>query len=165
MATPRWTQADTDRLTDLHSQGLSLGKIAEQMGRGKATISTRAKAAGLTWDRDQVAAATQAKTRDAKARRADIKLRLLTRVEANLDRLDADTFHTLVPSGPGIHDPRQLSFVPPDDEKHLATSITSYLGAYDRLEKLDGDGGVADAVGMLDKIADAIKGAAQALDA
>lgn len=164
MASPgRWTPAQEAELRDLHGQGLTLTAIAKQIGRDKGAVSVKAKTMGLTWDRSATAAATRAKVADAKARRATIKLRLLSRVEHLLDRLEAEKFTTLVPDGPGSQGTRTLTFVPPDDEKALATSMSSYLASYDRLEKLDGDGGVADAVGMLDKIADAIKAAADTL--
>ncbi|WP_122262198.1 helix-turn-helix domain-containing protein [Ornithinimicrobium cerasi] len=163
MAAPRrWTPADDDTLRALHAQGRTLHAIAGEMGRGKATISAKAAEMDppLSWARDQVANATQAKVVDAKARRADVKLRLLSRAEHLLSRLEATEFTTLVPDGPGVQASKTLPFVPPDDEKALSGALASYLASYDRLEKLDGDNGVADAVGMLDKIADAIKAAA-----
>ncbi|WP_127572760.1 helix-turn-helix domain-containing protein [Georgenia faecalis] len=163
MAPRPWTDTDNDRLRELHAAGHSLHAIAQQMGRAKSTISKHAERAGLAWDRGRVDAATKAKTADAKARRADLKLRLLTRAEAILTRLEADTFTTLVPNGPGSQGTRTLTFVPPDAEKALATSLSSYVSTFDRLEKLDADQGTTEAVGMLDQIASAIAGAADAL--
>jgi hypothetical protein len=81
MAADPWTDADTTRLRQLHSAGKSLHAIAAEMGRAKSTIHRKAKEAGLTFDRDTVAAATEAKMTDAKARRTALQLALLEDAE------------------------------------------------------------------------------------
>lgn len=86
-AAARWTEAETDRLRALHAAGKSLHAIAAEMGRGKGTISAKAKAAGLAWDREQVQAATQAKVADARERRATLQLRLLDDAERLREQL------------------------------------------------------------------------------
>lgn len=151
-----WTDHDTDRLRELHGQGKTLTAIARELDRSKYLISTKAKDAGLSWDRSRTAAATHARTVDARARRAAIKDRLYGRAEAILDRLEAETFDTLVMSA-GSQEHRNLTFVPPQDERHLSSSASTYLAAAERLEKLDADAGTQQAVGMLDAVMAAIR--------
>lgn len=81
MAARPWTQADDAELRRLHGEGKSLHHIAGEMGRGKGTISRKAKDLGLPWDRTDTAAATSAKVADAKSRRAQLQLGLLEDAE------------------------------------------------------------------------------------
>lgn len=73
----RITEADYDRVRDLHANGLGRNAIAEQMGRSGRTVSRIAAELGLTFDRERTKAATAAKVIDAKARRAALALALL----------------------------------------------------------------------------------------
>lgn len=162
-APPRpWTDADTARLRELHAAGATLNACAKTMRRSRATISKYAARAGLTWDRTRTHAATQAKVIDAKARRRAILDRLYTRAETVLGRLEANTFTTLVMSA-GSQVTETLTFVPPQDERHLSSSVATYLTSVERLEKLDADHGVEQARGMLDQIGRAITAAAEQL--
>ena len=81
MAATPWTDADTARLAELHATGRSLHAIAADMDRAKSTIHRKAKDAGLSFDRDTVNAATDAKVADAKARRTALQLHLLEDAE------------------------------------------------------------------------------------
>lgn len=76
-----WTGADTRTLKALHSEGLSLGKIAKQMGRSRSTINDRAKRNGLGFDRTRTKAAAEARRIDAAALRAELKVKLLEDAE------------------------------------------------------------------------------------
>lgn len=157
-ASPRpWTPEDDEVLLRMHGEGASLHAIAKHLGRSKTTVHRAATRLELVWDRSKTAKAVEARTLDAKARRADIKLRLLTRADSLLSRLESDTFTTLVPTGGGEKKTRTLTYVPPEDERHVAQSLSSYLSTYDRLDKLDTDSGVATAVSMLGDIITAIR--------
>lgn len=164
-AGPRqWTSEDDDALRQGHSEGRSLHAIAKDLGRAKTTVHRHSERLGLEWDRSKTAAAADARHIDAKSRRADIKLRLLSRADALLSRVEAESFKTLVPTGGGEKRTRTLDYVPPEDERHIAQSLSSYLGTYDRLDKLDTDTGVSTAVSMLGDIMTALRAAADDLD-
>lgn len=82
MNAPRpWTPADTERLRELHGQGLTLTAIGKAMDRSKAIVSRYAATAGLSFDRSQVQAATAARVADAQGRRAALQLGLLEDAE------------------------------------------------------------------------------------
>lgn len=65
------TDAERERIRVLHARGLSCEQIAAGLGRAKGTISRQCKRLGLSFDRSQTKAATEAKVADAKSRRAD----------------------------------------------------------------------------------------------
>lgn len=149
-----WTPERDQIVRDGYAAGTPVRQLAKTLGIDISTVSKRAQTLGArSTARAQVAQAVAAKKLDAKARRADILARLYTRAETVLARLEADTFRTLVPVAPGEQQPRNLDFVPPPDERYLSSSLSSYLSSAERLEKLDADTGLTDAVGMLDKIA------------
>lgn len=63
-----WTDEDSDKLRALHSQGLSLGRSAEAMGKPPQTVSRWARKLGLSWERPEaLVKASQARTIDAAA--------------------------------------------------------------------------------------------------
>lgn len=159
----RWTPDQEAELRHLHGQGLTLTAIAKQMGRDKGSVSRKAKTLGLPWDRSHTAAATQAKVADTKARRAQLKLDLLEDAARLRKQLWEEI--TYVDHGGKFFERVDwtLPEPTPTDKLKLVQAVSQAIGSYDRLEKLDGDGGVADAVGMLDKIADAIRATAETL--
>lgn len=71
------TDADHQRVRELHAQGKSRNAIAEEIGRSGRTVSRIAKELGLTFDRERTRAATEAKKDDARAKRAALALALL----------------------------------------------------------------------------------------
>lgn len=72
------TQADKDRVKELHAQGLPRNEIARQLGRSGKTISRIAVELGLSFERSgATAAATAAKVADAAGRRAELQLNAL----------------------------------------------------------------------------------------
>lgn len=132
-----WTPEEDAILRRLHATGKSLNAIAQEMSRSKGTISRKAADLGLTWDRAQVKAATEAKVADARARKAALALRALARAEKVYDRLEAeDRFKTLVESGPGVKTAQVLDFVPPEQERALANAAGAHIAAVERLEKM-----------------------------
>ena len=76
-----WTPQDDQQLRDLHVQGFPLVQCATRMGRGTATICRHAKILGLSWDRAQTKAATQARVADNRATRSAIEAGLLADVQ------------------------------------------------------------------------------------
>ena len=158
----RWTTDDEQTLRQLHADGITLTAIAKHLGRDKGSVSRKAAKMGLTWDRSATAAATQAKVLDAKARRAQLKLNLLDDATRLREQLWKPAHY--IDHGGKDFDRVEWTQDEPTyaDKLKLVQAVSAAIGSYDRLEKLDGDGGVADAVGMLDKIADAIKAAAEA---
>lgn len=81
MTTPRTPLTDTERqaILDMQAAGESRNAIARQLGRSPGVVSKVVADAGRTFARgEQVAAATQAKQADNRARRAELESLLLT---------------------------------------------------------------------------------------
>lgn len=149
------TDADRDRVRELHAQGKTRNDIAKDIGRSPSTVSKIARGLGLAFDRSATAAATAAKQRDNKARRADIVARLYDRAEHVLDRLAADAYSFTATSVNGI-ETRVLDHVPAQDERHLSGALSGYLSAAERVEKIDADSHAEAARSMLGNLAEAL---------
>ncbi|MFD3520421.1 helix-turn-helix domain-containing protein [Streptomyces sp. NPDC058653] len=91
--TPRpITNADRDRVAELHSQGKSRNDIAEIMDRSGSTISKIAEKLGLTFERGpEVASATAARQADLETRRQLLATRFIDIAEDSLDRIYRET--------------------------------------------------------------------------
>ena len=151
-----WTTADDQTLTDLHRTGRSLTSIARDMHRGKATISEKAKALGLTWNRAQVGEAVHAKITDAKARRANALLAELEILELSQARVLSalrghDTWSTVLRGDGGAESERTLDTVPPRDLRDETTARASMAVVISRLD--DNDHGATEARSMLERLA------------
>lgn len=72
------TDQERERVRELHAQGLGRNQIAIEVGRSAGTVTTIAKQLGLSFDRSETAAATEAKMQDAKAIRAQLAIDLLS---------------------------------------------------------------------------------------
>jgi hypothetical protein len=71
------TQAERDRVAELHAAGKSRAAIARELKRSPSTVGRVAEALGLSWDRTATAAATEARQVDLAARRAQLAATLL----------------------------------------------------------------------------------------
>ena len=148
-------------MRELHTAGLSRNDIAREIGRSPSTVSKIARELGIHFDRAATAAATMAKQRDNRARRADLVARLYTRAETILDRLEAPVYDYTATTVRGI-ETATLDHVPAPDEKALAGAISAHLAAAARLEAIDADQGAGEARSMLAELADRLRTAWQA---
>ncbi len=150
------------RLKALHRTGNSRNAIAQKLGVSPSTVSNHAKRLGLSFDRNETAAAVAAHQVDLKARRAAIKERIYARIEKNLTRLeDADGYtYSLVMPGSGesaSYVATQTDTDPPSgDERNHMSVITGYLATVIKLEQVDNDGGATEAASMLSRLYDAL---------
>ncbi|MEU5847452.1 helix-turn-helix domain-containing protein [Saccharopolyspora shandongensis] len=149
------TDADRDRVRALHAQGKTRNDIAREIGRSPSTVSKLAHAAGLSFDRTKTAAATAAKQRDNQARRADLVGRLYGRGEAILDRVEAPRYKFTTATVNGI-ETKALDHVPAQEEKALATAVSSHLAAAAKLEAVDTDRGTGAVRSMIGSLAHAL---------
>ena len=88
MSAPPVTNAEKARIRALHEQGLNCAQIAAETGRSKSTITRQCQAMGLSFDREQTKAATEAKVADSAARRAETSRRFLEKANDLLDMMD-----------------------------------------------------------------------------
>lgn len=83
------TDAERDRVRELHAQGKGRNEIAEILGRGGRTISEIAKSLGLSFSRAaQVQQATEIRRADLAARRAAFAIKLQDIAEAEAAKIN-----------------------------------------------------------------------------
>ncbi|MCB5168010.1 helix-turn-helix domain-containing protein [Streptomyces bambusae] len=163
MATGRVTDAERQRIRDLHAQGLGRNAIAREIGRGTRTISLICADLGLPFDRTATAVATEARMIDTRARRAALIERYYAQAEKILARLERDEHHiTEVSIG------KVVKYTAPDlptqDVRNLVQASGAAAAQAAKLEALNTDNGVADAKSMLGQLAAGLTAAYQAMD-
>lgn len=154
MAARTWTPDEDTLIRDGYANGVPVRQLAKQLGCGIGTVSKRAATIGATTTaRSQVAAAVEAKQLDAKAKRATLKANLLD----DAARLRAQLWEPAEYVDHGGKEFVEVRWTMPTpvytDQLKLMQATSTAIGSYERLEKLDADTGLTDAVGMLDKIA------------
>lgn len=160
-----WTDDDTQRLHALHAQGMSRNDIAREMSRSGSTISSHAAAEGLSFERGpEVAAATEAKRADAKARRAQMMLDLLE--DADKLRLQLWAPTTIHSFGGKDHTYNSKRVDQPlfKDQRDIMNACSVALTASMRLDHHDTDGGAEGARSMVTALFAGLKAAADQLD-
>lgn len=155
MAAGPLTPHERDRIRALHADGTSCKEIARQLGRSPSTISKAAAAMGLAFDRAQTAAATRAKQADAKARRADLSLKLLDDAERLRQRLWQPSDQVIsTPKGPARV---RLDLPPARDVRDIMTAVHTAVRGHVDIERLDADSGTEAAKSMLGALAEGLQ--------
>lgn len=156
MSARPWTPAEDTILRALHEAGRSLHSIAAEMGRSKDTISKKAAALGLTWDRSRTAAAAQAVVIDNKARRALLVGTLYTRAEELLAQITEP--HTVFNFGGknNSYNEHLLDRPPTGDIRNLMQSASIALQRAVHLEQVDATGGVEKERSLLAQLGEAL---------
>lgn len=137
-----------ERARELFDLGKSCNAIARELGVSPSTISGWAKKQGLSFAREQTAAAVHAHRIDRAAVRADIIDRMYMRSQKVLTRLEAEKFTYRIVTSDGSFTVSDDA-APSGDEKNFAAAIGIYLDKATRLELVDGSAGEEQAKGML----------------
>lgn len=163
MATGPYKPEEDALLRQLIPQGVSQSEIARQLDRTRGSVANRAAKLGIKSDRMQTVAATQAKVIDAKARRAALELTLLEDAEKLRSQIWQQ--HTYFDWGGKDHsfDQHTVDEPTPADKQRLMQAATLAVDRSLRIAAHDADTGVAEAVGALDQIADALTEVAKTL--
>lgn len=160
MATGPWTPEEDAVLRRLIPQGVSQSEIGRQLDRTRGSVANRAAKLGIRSDRTQTAAATEAKILDAKALRANLKLKLLEDAE----RLRASMWKPAKVYNIGGKDNTYTEHdvdEPPFRDK--LSAMQAAAAAIDRSLKIDqhdADTGIAEASSLLDQFEAAVKAVA-----
>lgn len=161
MAGKVWTDEEDERLRKCVADGLSINDTARELGRPASSVQTRAKSFGVNWSRPPNPEAAASVITDARARRQAFRISFM----GDLEQLRAQLFAPTQVYNFGGKDntfaETTLPAPPIADQLRLVQAISAGISTIERLENLDADQGVADVVGMLDRIAGAIKKAAE----
>lgn len=156
------TDAEVERIRDLHGQGLSRNKIAAELGRSMSTVTAAADRLGLTFDRTRTEQATKARQIDNKARRAAIVARLYGQAEKVLARLDRPT-HKMAEVSLGKVVRYEVDDLPGADIHRLVGAINVATASAVKLEQVDNTGGDEAALSMVSALAAGLQLAAAQL--
>lgn len=131
-------------IRDLHDAGMSLTAVADNLGIDKATVSRRAKALGITWDRSQTKAATEAKKADNASRRANLEEQCLIDAERMLKQLWAPAQLHSFGGKDNVHNSVDVDQPIFADQRHIAQSASTLLSAANKLRDMTVDSEAAD---------------------
>lgn len=134
------TDAERERVQQLHARGLGRNDIARELGRSVSTISAVAKQLGLSFDRSKTAAATAAKVVDAKAKRAQLMTDLLDDAEKLRAQLFAQAHVYAFGGKENTFAEAYIDQPSFRDQRDIMAAVNTALGASLRLDQHDGDG-------------------------
>lgn len=154
------TQAQRDQITDLHKAGHSRNGIARTAGVSAGTVTNVCRAAGLAFDRSKTKDASRAKQVDLTEARLNLAHRMNTAANDMLDMLDRP-FKVFNFGGKDNTFAEATLDSPPVEARR--TIITSTAIVFDKITRIveKDNGGLDQAVGVLDQIADGFKAAAE----
>jgi IS30 family transposase len=148
------TEQDRQQVKDLHAAGLGRNDISRELGRAAGTISKIASELGLSFGREQTAAATHAKVQDAKARRVELAQALLDDVAKLRQRAWAP--YTIALSGPEGIDTITLTLPPLRDQQSAYQAIGTCVTKHLDLTRHDADPGLDAGKSMLSALAEGL---------
>lgn len=146
---PPVTQAERDRIVELHGQGLSRNAIAKEIGRGGRTVSRIADELGLTFERTRTAAATAAKKADGAARRAHLQVEALDAAAKLFEQMFAPTKVYNFGGKENDYNEREHPEPPFRDKRDIATAIKALADTALKLAEYDKATGNEDEKSML----------------
>lgn len=142
----RVTDQERQRIIELHSQGLSRNAIMREVGRSAAVVSQTIKAAGLSFNREGVAAATKAKQVDNAAKRARLESDLLDDAARLREQLWQP--HVYFDWGGKDHDYDSVTMPEPTptDKRNLIQAASVAITSSVRIAAIDSDASQGSAV-------------------
>ena len=157
------TQADYDRVRELHAQGLSRNEIARQSGRSQKTVSRLAQEMGLSFERaGATAKATEAKKADGAARRAQLQLDALAAAHKLMGQMFSPAL--VYNFGGKENDYNEVEHPEPPfaEKRNIATAIQALAATALKLAEYDKATGSEDEKGMLGDLRDQLRAARDA---
>ena len=139
------------RIIELVEAGMSRNAVARELKLSPSTVSKVAAECDppLTFDRSSSAAAVAAKQADAKARRAEIQLKLIDKAEDFLHSLDQPFLAFSFGGRDNDYNEHKLDAPPTGDILNLMRSTSLALKEARDLRKDDDDEGVSEAESLL----------------
>ncbi|RLK13314.1 hypothetical protein DER29_4332 [Micromonospora sp. M71_S20] len=132
------TQADYDRVRELHAQGLGRNAIAREIGRGERTVSRLAAEQGLSFDRKGATAkATEAKKADGAARRAQLQLDALEAAHKLMGQMFQPALVYNFGGKENDYNSTTLEEPPFADKRNIATAIQALAATALKLAEYD----------------------------
>lgn len=138
--TPRLvTDEERARVRELHAEGMSRNKIAEELDRPWSTVTKIAVELGLSFDRAATRQAVEAHKVDLAAMRADLAHELLSKARGFLRAMDKPFLVFSFGGKDNTYAERTLDKAPTADVRNLMTSVGIALQRSLELSKFDAD--------------------------
>lgn len=152
-----WTDAEDDKIRTWVAQGVPQSEIGRRINRTRGAVAKRAQALGVRSDRTDTAAATQAKILDAKALRADLKLKLLQDAERLRAAMWAPAKVYNIGGKDNTYTEHDVDEPPFRDKLSIMQAASAAIDRSLKIDQHDADTGVAEATSLLDAFAAAIE--------
>lgn len=151
------TQADKDRVKELHAQDVSRNDIAKAIGRSGRTVSRIAAELKLDFaHRGRTSAATAAKIEDGKARRAKLQVSALDRAQRLLDQMYEPATVYNIGGKDNVYTEKKVLEPPFRDKQAIAIAAKALADTALRLAEYDKATGNEDDKSMLIDLRDAL---------
>jgi hypothetical protein len=164
MPAPRpWTSDEDDVLRERLAAGVSQRAVGRELDRTPGSVASRAHKLGIRSDRAQTYAATAAVVIDSKSRRAKLEHELLEDAERLRGQLWSPTVVFNFGGKDNTYEERTLDEPPHADKLKIMQAVGIAVDRSLKISAHDADTGVAEAVGALDAVEQAIAAAAAAI--
>ena len=157
------SDADYERVRELHAQGLSRNAIARETGRGQRTVSRLAAEMGLSFERaGTTAKATEAKKADAATRRAKLQLDALEAANKLMGQMFAPALVYNFGGKENDYNSTTLEEPPFGDKRAIAVAVQALASTALKLAEYDKATGNEDEKSMLTDLRQALLDARKA---
>lgn len=153
------TQEQRDQITELHKAGKSRNDISRITGVSAGTVTNVCRAAGLTFDRSKTKEASRAKQVDLTEARLNLAYRLNTVANDMLDMIDKPFTVYNFGGKDNTFAEATLDSAPVEARRTIVTASAIVFDKITRIVEKD-NGGLDQAVGVLDQIAAGFQSAA-----
>lgn len=143
----------------LHSEGLARNAIARETGISAGSVTLICTENGRSFDRSATKRATEARAIDLAAGRIRLAEKMLAAAEDMLDRIDDEYVVYNFGGKDNTFEQRTLETAPVEVRRNIITTAGITFDKLSRIVEKD-NGGLDEAVGMLDALADGFKEAA-----
>jgi transposase-like protein len=143
----------------LFDEGMSRNSIARELDLDPATVTRWARSEGLEFDRAASAAASKARAVDLAAGRIRLAEKMLAAAEDMLDRIDDEYVVYNFGGKDNTFEQRTLESAPVEVRRNVITTAAITFDKLTRIVERE-NGGLEQAVGVLDQIAEGFKAAA-----
>jgi hypothetical protein len=152
------TDADRQRVKELHAEGKSRNQIAAKMGRSGRTVSRICAEYDppLLFERTRTRAATEAKKADGAARRAHLQVQALDAAAKLFEQMFAPTVVFNFGGKENDYNERPVEEPPFRDKRDIATSIKALADTALKLAEYDKATGNEDEKSMLTDLREAL---------
>lgn len=143
----------------LHADGHARNEIARRVGISAGSVTNICRKSDRAFDRSETKQATEARVVDLAAGRTRLAEKMLVASESMLDKFDAPYLVYNFGGKDNTFESRTLDSAPVEVRRNIITTAAITFDKLTRIVEKD-NGGLDQAVGVLDQIADGFKAAA-----